>query len=78
MHQKDGPDMSVNKDGFLVNVNAYTSETRTYACTDRDGLEELIFHLTGRSAISYARDERGLPRIPKIIIASGLHIYNGE
>lgn len=60
--------------GYWVTSNL-DETTRTYACATEKGLHDLILHLTGKEHGTYALDARGLPLIPGIRIATGLHIY---
>lgn len=65
----------ITRTGFLVTWHGDKLGTRTYACTDRPGLDALILHLTGRRADSFPIDKRGLPQPRQMAIAEGLHIY---
>lgn len=77
-------DICINKTGYLV-THTYRDDTqplgvstRTYACTDREALDRLIIHLTGRSVDTYPKitGTNGLPSIAGISVAYPLHIYS--
>lgn len=70
-----GVDTMVNRKGFWVIDLRHDIEHRTYACINRQGLDELILHLTDRPANTYPINEKGLPIVHRISIATGLHIY---
>jgi hypothetical protein len=76
--------MSINKEGYLVTFKTYDSGApsarRTYACTDRDGLDALILHLTGREAGTFgpSSTQHELPQVPGMSIAFPLHIWSGD
>lgn len=60
--------------GYLL-VSKLDGTNRTYACTSRKGLNDLIAHLTGREPSTFNVGTDGLPIIPGIRITAGLHIY---
>jgi hypothetical protein len=67
---------NVNKSGYLVSSRKDGS-LKTYACSNCKGLNDLIFHLTGREADTFPKDTRGLPRVDnfQIVIGYPLHIW---
>lgn len=67
---------NINASAFLVQSRKDGS-LKTYACASREGLEDLILHLTGREADTFPRDTRGLPSLEScgITIAYPLHIW---
>jgi hypothetical protein len=69
--------ININRSGYLVNYRHPQDGLRTYACADRDSLDALILHLTGREASTFPRDSRGLPVMGAfgITIAHPVHIW---
>lgn len=70
------PKAKVNRYGFWI-THRTDDGPRTYAAQDDDGLAAVIEHITGRHIDTFAVDARGLPKIEKVSIAGGLHIYGG-
>lgn len=70
----------VNKSGFWVQYDHPKDGLRTYACADRQGLDGLVYHLTGRDVSTFALDSRGLPSVSalRIRIATDLHIWSSN
>lgn len=75
---------TINKNGYLVTHNQRSDKEplnvirRTYACTDYDGLSELILHLTWRAIDTYPLSRSGMPVILDIGMTHPLHIYTGK
>lgn len=68
----------VNKSGLLVQYRHHKDGLKTYACTNRKGLDGLIYHLLGRDVSTFPQASDGLPQVEAygVIISSGLHIWS--
>lgn len=66
--------VKVNKSGYQV-TSRVGGTIRTYACSDRAGLDALILHLTNRSVTTFTQNANGLPQIENIWIQYPFHIY---
>lgn len=68
---------AVRKDAMLVSWDANDGR-RTYAAIGKSGLRDLVRHLTGRELETFVPDERGLPQLTGLQIATPLHVYHGD
>jgi len=67
---------NINRTGYLVIHTRDDGSKRTYACADHASLSTLIFYITGRTIGTFLIHHiSGLPVVPRVLIASNLHIW---